>query len=144
MNAMKPPQPFAKVDDPLPIAIAKSTSPDRRRSFRVTLGVGLRVLLDGFGPYRLTEISLGGGVLETDRKLRGGDRYRLHLDYQGSHEVLNVHAQQSSLYELFYDNTRHSRLSFRSRIVYRNPSIETLNLLYRITRDHWSPLNAYF
>jgi hypothetical protein len=30
-------------------------------------------------------------------------------------------------------------VSYRSRIICCNLSIEALNLLYRIMRDHWSP-----
>ena len=145
MNAMKPTQALANLA-PFPVAVeelAKSIGPDRRRSFRVVFDKSLQVLLDRVGACHLKEISLGGGVLQTDRRLRCGNRYRLRLEYQGLHEILDIQANQSSLYELYYDHNQHSRLSFRSRIVYRDPSIDALNLVYRILRDHWSPLDAY-
>ncbi|MGH9460612.1 MAG: hypothetical protein ACRD1X_05315, partial [Vicinamibacteria bacterium] len=39
------------------------------------------------------------------------------------------------LYELFYDTGVHSRVSFHTRIVCCEASIEDLNVLYRIMRD---------
>jgi len=113
--------------------------PDRRRSLRVGLGEGLSAQIAGVGPCRLREVSLGGGMLQVGRKLRGGDRLDLLVDYQGFQATLPVRVYQSDLYELFYDAGADSRLSFRARVVCCDASIEGLNLLYRIMRDHWSP-----
>lgn len=78
-------------------------------------------------------------MLQVGRKLRGGDRLDLLVDYQGLQATLPVRVYQSDLYELFYDAGADSRLSFRARVVCCDASIEGLNLLYRIMRDHWSP-----
>ena len=126
----------------LPVAPTVSpewTGADRRRSLRVPLGEGLPVWLEGVGACRLREISLGGGMLETGRKLRTEERYTLQVDYQGSQVTLPVKAYRTDLHELFYHAGNDSRVSFRARIVCCDASIADLNMLYRIMRDHWSP-----
>ena len=116
--------------------------PDRRRSLRVPLGEGLPVRLSDIGPCRLRDVSLGGGMLEVGRKLHSEERYVLHVDYRGAQASLPVRAYQTDLYELFYDTGVDSRISFHTRIVCCEASIEDLNVLYRIMRDHWSPISA--
>jgi hypothetical protein len=131
----------------LPIVSAVSTEwmgPDRRRSLRVPLGEGLPVRIAGIGPCRLRDVSLGGGMLEVGRKLRREERYVLHVDYQGAQASLPVRAYQSDLYELFYDTGVDSRVSFHTRVVCCDASIEDLNMLYRIMRDYWSPWSEPF
>ena len=113
--------------------------PERRSSLRVELGEGLPVQLVGVGPCRLKDVSLGGGMLHVRQKLGSGDRYLLHVDYQDSQTSLPVRVYHNALYELFYDPGADSRVSFRARVVCCDASIESLNLLYRIMRDHWSP-----
>lgn len=117
--------------------------PERRSSLRVELGEGLPVQLVGVGPCRLKDVSLGGGMLHVGQKLRSEDRYLLHLDYQGSQMSLPVRVYQNDLYELFYDPSADSHVSFRARVVCCcDASIEGLNMLYRIMRDYWSPWGA--
>ena len=122
-----------------PATPPRRSGPDRRSSLRVTLGPGLPVELNDLGPARLKELGLGGAILQTKRKLRSEDRYLLQLDYQGSRASFQIEVYQSSLHELFYDDNLNSHVSFRSRVVCCDPSIDSLNLLYRIMRDYWAP-----
>jgi len=123
-----------------PATPPRLSGPDRRSSLRVTLGPGLPVELSELGPARLRELGLGGAILQTKRKLRSEDRYLLQLDYQGSPASFHIEVYQSSLYELFYDDdSLISHVSYRSRVLCCDPSIDSLNLLYRIMRDYWSP-----
>lgn len=123
-------------------ASVERSGADRRRSLRVELGPGLPVRLSGIGPCRLREVSLGGAMLQIGCKLRSEGRYVLHLDYRGSQVSLPIKVYQNALYELFYDTGVSSRVSFRARVVCCDASIEGLNMLYRIMRDHWSPGEA--
>ncbi len=116
--------------------------PDRRSSLRVALGDGLPAMLVGIGPCRLREVSLGGAMLQVEQRLRGDERYLLRVDYQGLQASLPIRVYENSLYELFYDTDTHSRVSFHTRVICCDAPIEGLNLLYRIMRDHWSPLSA--
>jgi hypothetical protein len=63
----------------------------------------------------------------------------LEITYQGERVAVNMQTYQSFLHELFYSDTEDSRLRYRCRAIFFDPSIEALNLLYRIMADHWSP-----
>jgi hypothetical protein len=78
-------------------------------------------------------------MLEVGRKLRSDGRYVLHVDYRGAQASLPVRAYRTDLHELFYDTGVYSRVSFHTRIVCCEASVEDLNVLYRIMRDYWTP-----
>lgn len=117
--------------------MVKHVGPDRRQSFRVELSPGLTVHLQGHDYAELVQVSLGGCVLETKRKLQTNQWSTLEIPYENRLAVLNLQAYQSFLHELFYSHSGDSRIRYRSRAVFFDPTIETLNLLYRILMDFW-------
>ena len=110
---------------------------DRRRSHRVTINGGIPVLLEGMAQCRLVEASLGGCILQTSRRLQTGMWHQMELVYDDTLTELTVQTYHSYLYELYYSDSGESHIHYHSRAVFFNPSISTLNTLYRILADNW-------
>jgi hypothetical protein len=111
-----------------------------RRSLRVDIAPGLPVRLSGEVEARLVEVSLGGCVLETERRIPPGEKSSVALEYEGQSADLEVETYQSFLHELFYSDSGRSYLRYRSRTFYIDASIDALNIIYRIMADNYSPL----
>jgi hypothetical protein len=113
---------------------------ERRRSLRVSPDGGLPVRLATGGSSWLTNVSLGGATLVSERKL---DRFdTLRIEYGSGRADVRVQVYRSVVNELYYANGQ-SRVRYRSRVIFRDASIEALNTLYRIIYDNWSPLDSW-
>lgn len=111
---------------------------ERRRSPRVSPGLPVRLALAGSS--WLTNVSLGGATLESERKPARFDTLR--IEYENARAELEVQVYRSVVHELYYTSSGRSRVRYRSRVIFRDASIEALNTLYRIIHDHWSPLDS--
>lgn len=112
---------------------------ERRRSTRAALGFGLPAQVEGLGPVWLIGLSLGGTALDSARRLHAGERYSLLLEYAGVRAHLEIEVYQTVLRELYYSTQGSSKLQFRARARFRDPSVEALNLVYRILKEYWDP-----
>jgi hypothetical protein len=121
------------------VSMEKSYQVDRRRSHRVTIHGGIPATLEGVGQCRLVEVSLGGCILQTSRRLQAGMWHQMEIAYANASTDLSVQTYHSYLYELYYSDSGESRIHYRSRSVFFNPSISALNMLYRILADNWPP-----
>ena len=110
---------------------------DRRRSHRIPLGSGLSVEVGDVGTSRLMVLSLGGATLEMRRKPRIQGKHSLQLEYEGVSVQLVIEIYTAMVKELFYSDGVESKVSYRSRGRFCDPSVEALNLLYRIMKEHW-------
>jgi len=112
---------------------------ERRRSPRVNPQGGLPVRLSAAGSSWLTNVSLGGAILESERKPDPFDTLR--IDYENARAELSVQVYRSVVQELYYTPRGRSRVRYRSGVIFRDASIDALNTLYRIIHDNWSPLD---
>lgn len=110
---------------------------ERRRSDRVHPGRRLRSELERLGPSRIICLSLGGATLEGSARLEPGIPDRLTVTYGEKTAAIEVVTYQTSVKELFYAANGLSWICYRSHAVFQEPSIEALNLVYRIIADHW-------
>jgi hypothetical protein len=121
------------------VSMEKPYQVDRRRSHRVAIDGGIPAKLEGLGRCRLVEVSLGGCILQTSRRLQAGMWHQMEVSYENALTELNVQTYHSYLYELYYADSGESRIHYHSRSVFCNPSISALNMLYRILADNWPP-----
>jgi len=120
-------------------ATSGSRRPDLRRSVRVSLS-GFPVELVGCGRALLTNLSLGGARVVCTRRLQPGERDWIILEYDHQWAAAEVEVRQVSVSELYYDDaSRASRVRYAARMVFCNPSVDSLNTLYRILNEVWNP-----
>ncbi len=112
---------------------------DRRRSHRVELVPGLPVPVAELGMGRMVLVSLGGTTIEGTHRPSLGHRYPVHLAYGGHEAELTVAFYETVIRELFYGADGRSRILYRSRGRFVDPTVAALNLVYRILREHWQP-----
>lgn len=117
---------------------------DRRRLARVTVAIPLRLEdlrksrgLEGAELVNLVELSLGDATLEFALKPRLQVARRLILVYGGVEAELTIVPYRCWLHQLFYNPSRRSRVLYRARGRFVDPSVPALNLIHRILRDHW-------
>lgn len=110
---------------------------ERRRSPRVTLTRPLRCLLAGAGPASIETLSLKGATLVSSFRPRSDSTCRLRVGYGNVCVDIDVSIYRTVVHELFYSAELGSRIRFSSSVTFDDPSIATLNLVYRILREHW-------
>jgi len=112
---------------------------ERRRSYRIPLGPHVSIHVEDLEPASISVLSLGGVTIETARKPSLGACYTLQIDYGRSSARLEIRVDRSSLQELYYSDSGHSRVRYLVGARFLNPDIPALNVLYRIMKDHWIP-----
>jgi hypothetical protein len=110
---------------------------ERRRSDRVEPGRALSSDLHRVGPCRVISIGLGGVTLDSPSRIEPGVSHRLLMKYGGLRAEIDIVTHRTKVEELFYAGNGHSWIRYRSHAVFREPSVEALNLVYRIIGDHW-------
>jgi hypothetical protein len=117
---------------------------DRRRSDRleVSLPVRLEALgsvnaLEGAALVNIVELSLGGATLETASRPSLFVPRRLSLSFGGLACDLTIVPYHSWLHQLFYAPSESSRVLYRVRVTFQDPSVPALNLIYRVLLAHW-------
>jgi hypothetical protein len=117
---------------------------DRRRSDRIEVDVTVRLApdegaigLEGTELVRLVELSLGGATLETASRPRLLAPRRMELGFETTRAGLTVRPYRLWLHQLFYAPQENSRVRYRVRVTFPDPSIDALNLIYRILLAHW-------
>lgn len=117
---------------------------DRRRSDRLAVSVPVRLGgvtgkgLEGAELVNMVELSLGGATLETAARPRLFVPRRLSLGFGEMASELTILPYQCWLHQLFYAPSRSSRVLYRVRVTFQDPSVPALNLIYRILLAHWN------
>lgn len=112
-------------------------SVDRRLAPRVTLDDPLPCFLAGIGPVTIHTLSLKGATLMSGVRPSLETTYRMRLVYGNACVDVDAFVYRTTIHELFYSDELGSRIRFLSSVTFDDPSVATLNLLYRILGDHW-------
>jgi hypothetical protein len=111
-------------------------SRDRRLSPRVTLDKPLPCFIAGLGPASIRTLSLKGATIVSGVRPRVDMTHRMRLVYTNACVDVDAFIYRTVVDELFY-SAEGSRLRFLSSARFDDPSVATLNLVYRILGDHW-------
>ena len=117
---------------------------DRRRSDRLAVAVPVRLEgengngLEGAELVNIADLSLGGATLETATRPPLFVPRRLSLGFGEVAAELTILPYQCWLHQLFYAPSRSSRVLYRVRVRFQDPSVPALNLIYRILLAHWN------
>ncbi len=118
---------------------------DRRRSYRLAVAVPVHLEgvenangLDGAELATVSDLSLGGATLETASRAPLLVPRRLSLGFGEVAAELTILPYQCWLHQLFYAPSRSSRVLYRVRVTFQDPSVPALNLIYRILLAHWN------
>jgi len=119
---------------------------DRRRSDRIAVAVPVRLRrvenvksgLEGEELANMVELSLGGATLETASRPPLYVPRRLSLGFGETAAELTIQSYHCWLHQLFYAPSRSSRVLYRVRVTFQDPSVPALNLIYRILLAHWN------
>lgn len=118
---------------------------DRRRSDRLAVSLPVRLegldggnALEGAELVNIVELSLGGATLETASRPSLFVARRLSLVYGDLACELTIVPYHSWLHQLYYAPSRSSRVLYRVRVTFQEPSVPALNLIYRILLAHWN------
>jgi hypothetical protein len=117
---------------------------DRRRSDRLAVSIPVRLedveSLNGIEGAELVmvELSLGGATLETASRPPLFVPRRLSLGFGEIGAELTILPYHCWLHQLFYAPSRSSRVLYRVRVTFQDPSVPALNLIYRILLAHWN------
>jgi hypothetical protein len=118
---------------------------DRRRSDRLAVAVPVRLQgvenvngLEGAELVNMVELSLGGATLETASRPSLFVPRRLSLGFGEIATELTILPYHCWLHQLFYDPSGSSRVLYRVRVTFQDPSVPALNLIYRILLAHWN------
>lgn len=112
-------------------------SADRRLSPRVTLTKPIPCFLTGVGPAAIRTLSLKGATLVSSVRPSTGSTCRMRIVYGDVCVDTDALVYRTVLDELFYSAEHGSRIRFLSSVKFDDPSVATLNLVYRILGDHW-------
>jgi len=119
---------------------------DRRRSDRLAVAVPVRLRrvenvksgLEGEELANMVELSLGGATLETASRPPLYVPRRLSLGFGETAAEPTIQSYHCWLHQLFYAPSRSSRVLYRVRVTFQDPSVPALNLIYRILLAHWN------
>ena len=118
---------------------------DRRRSDRLAVAVPVRLEgvengngLEGAELVNMADLSLGGATLETASRPQLFVPRRLSLGFGEVAAELTILPYQCWLHQLFYAPSGSSRVLYRVRVTFQDPSVPALNLIYRILLAHWN------
>lgn len=120
--------------------VARSRYIDHRRSPRVTLDKPLPCFLHGYGHAEIRTVSLGGASLVSSFRPDRGGVCRVRFAYGDGCVDAKLAVYRTVVDELFYSSalgSLGSRARYTSCATFDDPSVATLNLLYRIIGDHW-------
>lgn len=119
---------------------------ERRRSDRLTVSVPVRLegldnvsALEGAELVNMVELSLGGATLETASRPPLFVSRRMSLRFGELACELTILPYHCWLHQLFYAPSGSSRVLYRVRVTFQDPSVTALNLIYRILLAHWQP-----
>ena len=112
---------------------------ERRRTDRVSLTPGIPTIVSGLGLFStsIIELSLGGATLFSTRRPELHEPRTMLLTFEGRTVETTVAPYANLLTELYYAPDGGSHVRYRIRVVFVEPSIDVLNLLYRIVAANW-------
>ncbi len=118
---------------------------DRRRSDRLAMSVPARLEgtenvseLEGAELVNIVDLSLGGATLETASRLSLFVSRRLSLGFGEAAAEVMILPYHCWLHQLFYAPRRSSKVLYRVRVTFQDPSVPALNLIYRMLLAHWN------
>lgn len=118
---------------------------DRRRSDRLAVSLPVRLegldgvnAMEGGELVNIVELGLGGATLETASRPSLFVPRRLSLLFGELACDVTIVPYHCWLHQLIYDPSRSSRVWYRVRVTFPDPSVPALNLIYRILLAHWN------